>query len=174
MEIKKDTKVLALVIAICAVLQIAIAPNIKIGNATPNLLLVAVVCSAVLKGSKVGCITGFVSGLLFDLLGVGPLGGMVAVFTIVGYVVGVFARDLLLESWPMTVVLLALCALFSELIYAILLSIVGANPSFLKSLYLCVLPATLYDAVFACLCYSLVKKYLNPVGTLMKNENRLR
>ena len=170
---KHDDRTLAITVAICAVLQIMVAPNIRIAQATPNFLLIAVVATAIMKGPRVGCTTGFIAGLVFDLITTGPFGAMAAILTVVGFGVGYFARGLILESTWMTLVLLAFCALFAEFLYLLLLAIVGDVPAFGTALYTRMLPSALYDIVFACIGFPLMKHFITPLASHHPDDSPL-
>lgn len=168
-----NTRVIVVVIAISALLQIALAPNVAIRGAIPNFLLVAVVCVAMLTDSRTGCLVGFFCGLLFDLVGIGPLGVMTATLTLVGYLTGYFAKNLITESLTATMIFLVVCALISELIYCIFLAITGEVASFGQSLYMRVLPSAVYDTIFAAICFPLVRRYLKTPTDRMRKKNQL-
>ena len=104
----RDNKILGFTIAICVILQLMVAPNIRIALATPNFLLIATVIAAILKGPRFGCTIGFIAGLLFDLVTTGPFGAMCAILTLAGFLIGRFARGLILESVWMTIALVAI------------------------------------------------------------------
>ncbi|NTU89039.1 MAG: rod shape-determining protein MreD [Actinobacteria bacterium] len=168
------TKVITVFTLICTVLQIAIAPNISIGGITPNFMLLAVVCTALLEGSKKGCILGFVCGLIFDLCGVGPIGGMAFVFTLTGYITGQLARNLLSDGWVVPIIIFAISALFAELLYGILLLTTGYDGSFFRSLFFRILPSTLYDVLFAFLCFPFINRFVSQTKPRIKNIGSLR
>ena len=70
---RRDTLTLALV---CMVCQLALAPNIGIGNGRANFALVFTACVAFNAGGRRGVLAGFFAGLVFDLSTTGPVGLM--------------------------------------------------------------------------------------------------
>ena len=60
----------------CLVLQLALAPNLALGNGRANFALVFAACVALTKGGQRAVISGFVAGLVFDLSTTGPVGLM--------------------------------------------------------------------------------------------------
>lgn len=170
----KDGQVLAWVIAICVVLQVALAPNIAIGGAIPDFLLIAVVCAGVLKGPRTGCITGFAAGLLYDLISDCPFGTMTMTLVIVGFVIGYFAWGLLIESFGMTIVLFAVSTVFAEFMNAVLLTVSGKDPSLWQALYLNVLPSAVYDTLFAVICFLIMRRFMVPASARMSGNTRLK
>lgn len=168
-----NTRITLILVAVCVLLQIAIAPNMQIGSIAPNFLLIPVLSSGLLEGSKKGCIIGFSCGLLLDLCGTGPMGGMALVFLVVGFVCGLLSQTMFSEGWVMPIIIICLCALFANLAQAILLSMVGLNTSFFASLWQVVLPETFYDAILACVFFPLVRHFLAPTKRGMHNRNSL-
>lgn len=170
----KDGRILAWVIAACVILQLALAPNIAIGGAIPNFLLIAVVCAGVIKGSRTGCITGFAAGLLYDLISDCPFGTMTMTLAIVGFVIGYFAWGLLVESLGMTIALFAASTVFAEFMNAVLLTISGKDTSLWQALYLNVLPSAAYDTLFAVICFLIMKRFMAPASARMSGSTRLK
>jgi rod shape-determining protein MreD len=70
------------------VLQLSIMANVEILSGRPNLLLVAVVCVALLRGSVFGSVAGFSAGLLADTGVFGTLGFTALLLTLAGYWTG--------------------------------------------------------------------------------------
>lgn len=160
------SKLIAILVAVCAVLQVMIAPYIAISGVSPNFMLLGAVCAGILCGPRRGCAIGFLCGLLFDLSTTGPIGAMAFILTVVGYLMGVFAADLLQQNWFMPVFALFIAAFVTELLRVIVLALFG-QVAFLSGLVHVVFPGTLYDAVFGFLCFPLLRSRLM-MSTSMK------
>ena len=87
-DANRNRKVIAIVACVCALLQLAIVPNIGIANGRANLALVATACLALQIGGRTTVIFGFLAGLFFDLTTTGPVGLMAFELTLVGYLLG--------------------------------------------------------------------------------------
>ena len=59
---------------IAVVLQIALAPNIALFGVVPNFIMAYVLIVSIVCPDQSGPVFAFVLGLLFDLLGTGPVG----------------------------------------------------------------------------------------------------
>ena len=70
------------------VVQLAIMANVDILGGHPNLLLVALVCVALLRGAVFGAVAGFSAGLLADTGVFGTLGFTALLLTLAGYWTG--------------------------------------------------------------------------------------
>ena len=86
-----DTKGMVTLAAICAVLQLALSPNLAIGNGHPNFALIFCACIALSRGGAQGVVGGFAAGLFFDLSSTGPIGLMALLLTIAAYALGSIA-----------------------------------------------------------------------------------
>jgi rod shape-determining protein MreD len=73
---------------VVAVLQAAVFSSVTILGGVPDLLLVALVCVALLRGPIFGAVAGFWAGLLIDAANVEALGVTSFLLTIVGYWIG--------------------------------------------------------------------------------------
>ena len=67
-----------LLAVICLVVQIALAPNIALGNGRANMALVFAGLASLMIGGRTGVVCGFVAGLIFDLSTTGPIRGCAA------------------------------------------------------------------------------------------------
>lgn len=155
----------AAVIAIfgAALLQAALAPHIAVFGVVPNLLFLVVVTVALMSGPGAGCAAGFAAGLVFDLLGVGPIGPSALVLTVVGYFAGTLHENLFAEGWlaPLTVVFMA--GLSAEVAYGLVLAVLGASEAgFGVSLVRVMLPGAVYNTAIALLIYPWLAQLLQP------------
>ncbi|TLM98718.1 MAG: rod shape-determining protein MreD, partial [Actinobacteria bacterium] len=107
-----------------------------------------------------GATAGFVGGLLFDLLGTGPVGPMALVLTVTGYVAGLLREQMFAEGWLLPLTVLALASLLSEIAYALVLDLLGAQIPFWSSLLTVMLPAAVYNTALAMLVYPWLARYL--------------
>ncbi len=77
-----------LLVFVAAVLQVSVFSSVTVLHGTPDLLLVAIICVALLRGPVAGAVIGFWGGLLLDTANLGTLGVTSLLLTIVGYWVG--------------------------------------------------------------------------------------
>ena len=81
------TKAAALVF-VAAILQVSVFSSVTILHGTPDLLLVAIICLALLRGPVTGAAIGFWGGLLLDTANLGTLGVTSLLLTVAGYWIG--------------------------------------------------------------------------------------
>ncbi|MDH4139018.1 MAG: rod shape-determining protein MreD [Coriobacteriia bacterium] len=152
-------------------LQVSIAPQIAIGGTVPNLLLLVTVTVALVEGSRAGAIGGFAAGLVFDLLGTGPVGAMAFVLALIGHLAGSLQEQMFAEGWRLPVSVVALASLLSEVAYWLVLWVNGAAPPFLATLSQVIVPSALYNGALALLVYPWLARLLRrerPVRTFSR------
>ena len=150
----------AAAILVAALLQVGLAPYIGIGGVVPNILQLVVVTLALVEGPAEGAVAGFAAGLLFDLAGAGPVGPMVLVLTVTGYMAGLLHENMFAEGWLLPLTVLAIASLASAVAYGLLLDILGVGGPFLTTFFLKMLPEALYDAALALLVYPWLARFL--------------
>ena len=73
---------------VAAILQVSVFSTVTILNGTPDLLLVAIISVALLRGPVVGAAIGFWGGLLVDTANLETLGVTSLLLTVAGYWIG--------------------------------------------------------------------------------------
>ncbi|MDR2108644.1 MAG: rod shape-determining protein MreD [Coriobacteriales bacterium] len=157
-----------LIIGLTALLaQIIIAPNIRVANIVPDLVLVTVIIQAIRLPLVPATVFGFASGLLFDLISSGPFGLMALILTILALAISSLNKGTFTEHWVVEMLLVILATLFGELLYGVGQALVNPDLDFTGSLLHIVLPTTLYDAVLGLvflLCAHLLGRRTNNGG----------
>ena len=83
---------IAAIVGVAAIVQVSIVSQISILGGTPDVLLVALVCLALARGSVPGAVAGFVGGLLIDVATLGTLGVTALLLTLAGYWAGRYSE----------------------------------------------------------------------------------
>lgn len=147
-------------VVFAALLQAGLAPYLAIGGVVPNFLLLVVVTLALVEGPSAGCGVGFACGLIFDLLGAGPVGPMVLVLTTTGYLAGLLHENMFAEGWLLPITVLGIAALGSEIAYGLVLDLVGAGGPLLLTFMTKMLPAAVYNTALALVAYPWLARIL--------------
>ncbi|WP_443742366.1 rod shape-determining protein MreD, partial [Tractidigestivibacter sp.] len=130
-----------LVLAIaCAVLQLALAPNIGLGNGRANFALIFTVCVAFNVGGRKGVLAGFFAGLFFDLSTTGPVGLMAGLCAAAAYAMGQEGRNRMAGEFGASVAEFSIATLVVSLVYHLAMLMVGQSSSFLDVIILRTLP----------------------------------
>ena len=143
-----------------ALLQAGLAPYLAIGGVVPNFLLVVVVTLALVEGPAAGASAGFAAGLIFELLGSGPVGPMVLVLTVTGFMAGLLHENMFAEGWLLPLTVLAIASIASTLAYGLMLDLLGAGGPFVLTFFTKILPEALYDTALGLLIYPWLARFL--------------
>lgn len=148
--IDKNTKRrLTLVLTlICAVLQLAIAPNLPFFSGRANFMLILSALMAQLFGGRYGTVAGFLSGLFFDFCSTSPLGLMALLLTISSYVLGYEVRNKLNDGTKVSITQFSIASFAVSGAYALALVMVE-RAGFLEAIFMRALPT----AVITIICY---------------------
>lgn len=157
-----------LVGAVIAVLaQIIIAPNIAILAAVPNFLAAYVLVVAIVRPTNASLVLAFALGLLFDLLGYGPVGSMALLLVIAAFAASRAFTVLNNDTLFMPLVILVVSMLAIEMLYALILVGFGFSAGMVDALVYRAIPCALYDCVIALVLYPLALRFLvseSPMG----------
>ncbi len=143
-----------------AVLQAGLAPHLAIRGVVPNVMLLVVVTIALVTGPGRGAAVGFAAGLTFDLLGTVAVGPMALVLTVVGYLAGLLHEAMFAEGWLLPLTVVAVSSLASEVLYGLVLDLIGFGVAFWATLVTKMLPAAMYNTVLALLVYPWLARLL--------------
>lgn len=136
-------------------LQMLLAPAITIAVATPNLILAYVLVVALVCPERDTVVFAFVMGLIYDLLGSGPVGAMALVCIAFSFALSRLQRVLHNDTLFVPLVLLIAGVFLADISYGILQIACGVDVGFLNSLIYRSLPCAVYDTVIAVVLFPL-------------------
>lgn len=148
--------------AVAAVLlQLVLAPNIAIFGAVPNFMLAFVLVLAIVRGEQAGCALPFVLGMLFDLIGGGPVGAMAFLLVLASFAVSRVFSVINNDTLFMPLTVLVVATLLVEAFYGVFLIWFGYDVSALRAFLYRGLPCALYDSVIGLLLYPLAMRFMS-------------
>ena len=136
----RNRREFAVLAVVCLVLQVAMAPNIGIGNGRANMALVFSGITALMVGGQTGVLCGFLAGLVFDLSTTGPIGLMAFLLTIGSFVVGSEVRNRLADGFRSSMTTFAAFAGVVTLFYHVAMLLVGEASNVFDGLFLRTIP----------------------------------
>lgn len=145
---------------VVVLLQIVVAPNIALFAAVPNFILSYVLVVAVTSGASCGLVMPFVLGLLFDLVGGGPVGACAFLLVLATFLLSRAAALTDNGTLFMPLVLLLGSTLLVQVLYGVLLAMCGAVASPIEAFFYRSLPCALYDGVIGLVMYPLVMRFV--------------
>lgn len=138
---------------IALVLQVVLAPYISLNSAVPNFILAYVIVVAIVRAQSCGVVAPFVLGMLYDLIGGGPIGAYALLFALVTFLLSRAFSVLDNDTLFMPLALIIGSTLVVEMLYGVLLLACGVDVSPLEAFVYRSLPCALYDSVIGLIVY---------------------
>ncbi|WP_068540614.1 rod shape-determining protein MreD [Olegusella massiliensis] len=139
----KNRRSFGVLALICIVLQLALAPNIGIGNGRANIAMVFAGIVSLSVGGGAGVLASFAAGVFYDLSTTGPFGLMAFLLTVMSYILGSEERNRLSDEPTESITAFAASSLVANLVYHLTMLFVGASKSFVDAVVLRTLPTFL-------------------------------
>lgn len=133
---------------VCFFLQIALAPNIALGNGHANFAVIFVMCSTTFLSPGSSAVAGFVSGLLFDLSSTAPIGLMAFCLSVAGYALSFEGRERVPGEFGVLLIRGGIASLGVSLVYHLAMLLVGQGGSLFDVIFLRTLPTALLTFLF--------------------------
>ena len=143
------------------VVQLSIMSQITILGGHPNLLLVALVCVALLRGAMVGAIAGFAAGLLADSGVFATLGFTALLLTLAGYWTGRYGETTGRDRAHAPVLSIAVTTLLYQVAALVLRYMLGQNAPG-GEIFAGLAPTVLLNVVLTLPVYALTRRLLRP------------
>lgn len=157
---EKNNFVLVIGGIVAFVLQIALAPAISLFSAQPNFLLAYAIVVSIVIPNEAGPVLPFVMGLLYDLTGTGPVGGMALLLVITCFLASRVFSLMDNDTLFMPLAIFVACALVAELCYGMLLMACGLAANPVEALLTRALPCALYDCAVGLVLYFVMVRLL--------------
>ncbi|MYW03426.1 rod shape-determining protein MreD [Streptomyces sp. SID3343] len=141
----------ALLIVIGLVVQVSVLARLGLPGAVPDLLLVIVVALAMTYGPTSGCVIGFSAGLCADLAPPADhaAGRYAFVLCLAGYFAGLFASRSTRRSILTPIMVVAVAAAATTMLYAGVGALVGDTAARQVGLPKLMFTAVVYDVILA-------------------------
>ena len=158
MNVERNNAVVVIGAIVAVLLQIVVAPNIALFSAQPNFLLAYVLVVAIVRPVDAGPVLPFALGLVYDLTGSGPVGGMAFLFVLVSFIASRAFSVLDNDTLFMPLTIFIVSALAAEMLYGVLLMALGLSASPLDAFLYRALPCALYDCVVGLILYPIMAR----------------
>ncbi len=148
------------VLLVGVVLQVTIGRDLGVAGGRPDLVVIVVVATGLLRGPAAGAVAGFAGGLGIDVLGLGVIGITSLTLVGIGFIVGVYGERVpdAAAVRPLLVIAAAtIVAAAGELLVAVL---VGTGPTLHGASFLVAVPAAMLDVLIAIPAYPLLRRIL--------------
>lgn len=149
--------IVAAVVILAFILQCTLVVRIRIGEVSPNILIVVIASLSFLLGENAGIFIGLLGGLLLDIF-FGPLLGFHAmILALIGYLAGKFQRILYVEDLLFPAVLIAVSDLLYTFLCYVFLFLIRNRLFFADFFLRFCLPEMVCTAVAAAVLYPLLR-----------------
>lgn len=149
---------------VAILLQLVIAPVFANISAQPNFLIAFALTLAIVRPDKSNTVLPFFLGLLFDLMGEGPVGAMAFLLVLFCFIAARSFSVLDNNTVFMPLVVLVASVFLIELIYAAIMLSFGVSAGFLDAFLYRALPCALFDSIACIVFYPLLARFLAPVN----------
>lgn len=140
-------------VVLCFLLQTSVFDTVRLAGITPNILIVLICSTAVMRGQKAGMLTGFFSGLLLDIFFGKYLGAFAFLYMIFGFVDGFFHRLYYSDDNVLPLILIGCNDLVYGLIMYIVTGLLHRHLHFLFYLRSVILPELVYTVAVGIVLY---------------------
>ncbi|WP_302964653.1 rod shape-determining protein MreD [uncultured Adlercreutzia sp.] len=166
MELTRETVAAVIGGIIAVLLQIIVAPAIALFAAVPNFIVAFCLVRAVATPHHAGALLPFACGLIFDLVGGGPVGAMAFVLVLVTFLASRLYAALDNDTLFMPVAILLASTVLAEVLYGFVVVACGAGVSLGDAFLYRTLPCMLYDCVIGLLMYPIAMNVMigKPLG----------
>lgn len=144
----KRVTVTAILLIINFVLQSTVFHFIEIRGIMPNTAIIFIVSFALLRGSLCGAVSGFFSGLLYDVLFGASIGYYALLNMIIGWLCGKFNTNFYRENYLLPALLSAAGVMVYESIIYITHIFMSGSFMYTYFLFNKILPEAVYTLVF--------------------------
>lgn len=157
---------LVVILLVAVLLQSTVAAHIRILGADPDFALIIVVCVALLKGSEIGAVFGFLTGALVSVALMEPLGLSAFVFVLVGYFAGRYAETADLSAGFAPLVSVFAGAFIANALFAVAQFLLAREVPLGFFLGRVLLPSLILNTLLAAPLYLVVRWWLRGSGDL--------
>ncbi|NLJ33738.1 MAG: rod shape-determining protein MreD [Firmicutes bacterium] len=150
-----DYGVLVLLVLLCLILQSTLLATFSPWGLIPDLILIYVVSTALIRGSNEGALWGFFAGLGLDLISSGFLGLHCLLKMVLGFFIGLVEEKIFKDNLLLPVLVLFAATLVHELLFLLFAaSYKQLEVRFLPALSTIILPLSLYNALLSPFFYA--------------------
>ena len=163
----------AALLFLAAVIQVSLLATIDVGGAVPDLLLVALLSVALLRGSLFGAVCGFATGLVVDTAQLQTLGVTSLLYTVGAYWIGRYGETTGRDRGHAPFVSVGIVTVLYAIGTLLLHYLLGQGGSARAVLVTGILPSLFFNLVLTAPVYALVRRLLRPAERLEAQEVRL-
>lgn len=151
---------LGVVLVLAVLLQTAVAPHLRLLGAHPDFALIAVACVALVKGSEIGAVFGFLTGMFTAVALMEPFGLSAFVFVLIGYYAGRYAETADLPAGLAPLLTVFIATVVANMLFAMAQFLLAREVPLGFFLGRVLLPSLVFNTLLAAPVYVLVRLWL--------------
>ena len=159
-----DSGKAAVLLFIVVIVQVSILSTVDILNGRPNLILVAVVCVALMRGPVFGAVAGFAAGFVADTGTFAMLGFTSLLLTLAGYWTGRYGETTGRDRAHAPVLSVAVVTVLFQIGALMLHFMLGEHAPARAVLIDGLLPTVVLNLILTFPVFALVRRVLRPFG----------
>lgn len=149
------------ILALAAVLQASVMPQIRIQDGAPDLVFLIVLSWALRTNVESGLIWAFVGGIFQDVMSAAPTGASIIGMIPLVFLIGDLAGQVYRIGFLLIISLVALGTLFKQVGLLVVLALSGYVISPVDDFSRVILPTLIYNLVFIWPIYMLMRRIRN-------------
>jgi len=157
-------------VLVCFFLQTSVFEHIQLAGVKPNILIILVASTAVMRGQKEGMLTGFVAGLLLDIFYGSYFGIFAFIYMVSGYCCGFFNRIYYEEDIILPLVLIGANDLLYGLLMYLKQGLLHNHRHFFFFFRTIILPEAVYTVAVGLILYRILLR-IHVRITMREDEN---
>jgi rod shape-determining protein MreD len=134
-------------------------PFLQVGNARPDLLLMITVTGGLLFGRAAGVMSGFFSGLLWDLLTAQFFGMYTLAKVITGYIIGNFEKKVFKDNILLPMVAIFFATILHEVILYLSARMMDIQAPFFSLISHTIVPTAIYNCLVMPFVYFAILRF---------------
>ncbi|MDO4501652.1 MAG: rod shape-determining protein MreD [Coriobacteriia bacterium] len=171
MSFTKENAFIIIGAVVVTLLQLVVAPYVKVFNAMPNFMAAyAIVVAVVRPRSTRTVILSFAMGLLYNLFVGGVVGSLSVVLILVATGASLSMRTLANDTHFQPLAIMAVSMVVVELAYLVVLLASGLGLGFGQALLFRALPCAVYDVVVGAILYMAMSRLATSNERLQPNH----
>lgn len=161
-----------LMILLCYLLQTTLFFHLKLAGVFPNLLIIVTVSTGYIRGQRDGLVTGFLCGLLSDMVFGSVIGLHALIYMLVGYLFGYANALYWRNDFAVPLILTGIADIFYSFMFYVFEFLLRGKMNFLVYFKTIIIPEAVYTMLVAVLLYKVIW-YTNKLALPADSEEEI-
>lgn len=144
------------IIIVCFLLECTVFQKLSFASITPNLMIIVTASFGFMRGRKEGMVVGFISGFLIDVMFHDLLGFYALMYTVIGFVNGMFRKIFYDDDIKLPLILIASSDLLYSHLVCIFMFVMRSKFNYFYYLKSIILPELIYTILVTLIFYEII------------------